>query len=143
MEKSIPTVGTLVFRDSEVLLVRHKEKASFLTDTYGLPSGRVQEGETERIAATRELEEETGLKALAESLVEFPDNLYYAVLERKGGKTLNCSWRVFIAPDFRGELRESEETIPEWVIRAQLKELNLIPNVYNAVQSGLKFLGKS
>lgn len=143
MEEITRTVGALVFKDSAVLLVRHKEGASFLTDTYGLPSGRVQEGETEIDAAVRELEEETGLRTSASGLVEFPNNFYHALLERKGGKVLNCSWRVFIVRSFSGQLKESEETSPEWVSFTKLKELNLIPNVYNAIQNGLKFLNQS
>lgn len=142
MKDIVPTVGALVFKDGTVLLVRHKEGASFPTGTYGLPSGRVQDRETESNAAARELKEETGLQAQAEELIEFPHNFYQALLERKGGEILNCSWRVFIARSFSGELKESEETVPEWVSLTKLEELNLIPNVHNAIKAGLKFLNE-
>ena len=142
MEDIVPTVAALVFKDNEVLLVRHKEAAGHLTDTYGLPSGRTQEKEDDKHAAVRELKEETGLIIEKDHLVEFPENLYYASIERKGGEVVNFSWKVFLAKQFSGELEESEETKPEWVNIDDIGSLKLLPNVYQAVQDGLKFLQK-
>ncbi len=140
MDKIVPAVGILVFKDEDVLLVRHKEISGFLTGVYGLPSGRIEAGEREIDAAIRELEEETGLRSREEELIEYSNNFYRALLERKGGKVIDSTWRVFIAKQFHGELRESEETAPEWVRIADLGQYNLIPNVHRAVQDGLKFL---
>ena len=142
MEKITRTVGALVFRDSAVLLVQHKEAASFLTGTYGLPSGRIKESESEKEAAVRELQEETGLNTITDDLIEYPDNLYHASIERKGGEIVNFSWRVFIVRSFSGQLKESEETSPEWVSVVEIGRYNLLHNVYNAVQAGLKFFRK-
>ncbi|MBI2594694.1 MAG: NUDIX hydrolase, partial [Candidatus Colwellbacteria bacterium] len=71
MEDIVPTVAALVLRDDKVLLVRHKEGAAHLTDTYGLPSGRIGDGESEKEAALRELKEETGLQATLQDISEF------------------------------------------------------------------------
>lgn len=142
MNDIIPTVAVLVFRNSEVLLVRHKEGASHLTGGYGLPSGRIEENENEKEAAIRELGEETGLEVAPENLTEYPDNLYFASIPRKGGKVENFSWRVFIVRQFSGRLKESSETAPEWIDIGKVGDLTLLPNVYRAVQDGLKFIQK-
>jgi len=140
MEKIVSAVGILVFQDKNVLLVRHKEGASHLTDTYGLPSGRIKENENEKEAAIRELQEETALKTTIDNMVEYPSNLYHASIKRKDGEIVNFSWRVFIVKDFSGKPKESEETNPEWVNVNQLESYNLLPNVSRAVQDGLKFI---
>lgn len=73
----IPTVGVLVYRNDEVLLVCHGESAGHLTGVYGLPAGRLGEGESEIEAAVRELEEESGLMTSPERLEPLP-KLYTA-----------------------------------------------------------------
>jgi len=40
MIEIIPTVAVLIIKDDEVLLVKHTEKAGYLTGIYGLPGGR-------------------------------------------------------------------------------------------------------
>lgn len=140
LKKVVPTVGALVFRYNEVLLVRHKKGASHLADTYVLPSGRIKEDEGEKEAAIRELQEETALKTTIDNMVEYPGNLYHASIKRKGGEIVNFSWRVFIVKAFSGEPKASEETSPEWINVNQLEAYNLLPNVSRAVQDGLKFL---
>lgn len=136
----VPTVAVLVYKNDNVLLVKHEEGASHLTGVYGLPSGRINENESEDDAAVRELKEETGLQTAKEDLVEFPNNLYYASIPRKGGEIINFSWRVFIAKQFWGNLVGSSEATPEWVRIDELDKYNLLPNVNRVVTDGLKFL---
>lgn len=58
MKRPIVTVGALVFNShGEALFVfTHKWK-----NTYGIPGGKIEYGETARTAVMRELKEETGL----------------------------------------------------------------------------------
>lgn len=134
----ILTVGIVVFnKRREILLVRHTEKAGHLTGTYGLPAGRINSGETAIGAARRELQEETGLKA--ESLIDYPGNVYFAKIQRKHGK-INFSWHVFICTKFSGEIKVSEETIPEWVEISELDSYNLLANTKQAIEDGKKYL---
>ena len=58
-EYPVATVGALIFnRNGEVLLIL-THKWGF---TYGIPGGKVEKGETLKLALVREISEETGLK---------------------------------------------------------------------------------
>jgi len=137
----IPTIGVLVFRNNlqEVLLVKHGEKAGAETGIYGLPAGRIEEGESAIEATVRELKEETGLKATQENLIELPYDFGVNELKRKSG-TLICTWQVFVCEEFTGELRGSGETTPEWIKVFDVSKLWLLNNIQTAVLEGLKFL---
>jgi 8-oxo-dGTP diphosphatase len=54
-------VAVIIIREGKVLL--GKRKGAHGAGTWGLPGGKPEVGETNRIAARRELEEETGLVA--------------------------------------------------------------------------------
>lgn len=142
MLKPIPTVATIVMKDSKVLLVHHGEKAGHINGVIGLPSGRVDEGETEIQAAKRELKEETGLETEESNLHEFEGNYFKAEIPRKDGTTKLYGWRVFKVNAFKGELQGSEETTPEWIDLARITQLDedgrLLPNVRTAIENALK-----
>jgi 8-oxo-dGTP diphosphatase len=137
MTDIIRTAGVLIYRDQEVLLVRHGTAAGHLTGVYGLPSGSLKEGETELEAAVRELEEETGLTTSQKDLVELPET-YTAEIQRKDG-VKKFSFKVFLCKRFSGELKETEETTPEWVKISDLKKYKLLPNVEEIVKGGLRY----
>lgn len=138
--KVIPSAAVLIIKNGKVLLVKHTEKAGHLTDTYGLPAGRIDSGESERGAAARELLEETGLKSSEKDLIEFEGNYYIAEIDRKGGEKLKFGWRVFLCRDYSGEIKESDETVPVWIQIEELDNYNLLPNTKNVTMAGLKYL---
>ncbi|MDP3941786.1 MAG: NUDIX domain-containing protein [bacterium] len=129
----ILTVGVLIIKEGNVLLVRHGERAGHLTGVYGLPAGRIEKGENEKNAAVRELLEETGLVASSEDLTEYPNDVYTADIKRKDGTTKRFQIKVFICRHWSGALRGSDEATPEWVEIAKLDEYNLLPNVKEIV----------
>lgn len=139
---SANSVGILVFQGTKVLLVRHGEAAGHITGVYGIPSGRVEEGETLSVCAVRELFEETGLRSTEDSLSEYPSNIYIADIERKGGEKIHFVWRVFICNNWDGILLGSDETSPDWFEIEKISTLKLLPNVQKAVHDGMKFLKK-
>lgn len=139
MNKTIPAIGVLVIHGGEVLLVKHKPKAEHLTGVYGLPAGRLEQSESLKTGASRELFEETGLVAKNEDLLHLP-HVFYAEIERKGGETVCFKWNVFVAKKFSGVLKESDEASPEWVEILQVSKLNLLPNTESAIQKGLQLL---
>lgn len=141
MTDTIQAIGVLIISEGKVLLVKHTPKASHLTDTYGIPSGRLEKGEQLDDGAIRELKEETGLNVDKKDLITLPRS-YYADIPRKGGEIVRFKWDVFVAREFEGELSDSEETIPEWVKISEVGKLNLLPNTENAIQEGLQLLNK-
>jgi len=141
MNNPIPTVGVLIFNGDKVLLVCHKKEAEHISDTFGLPAGRVQEGETEKGAARRELGEEAGLTFLEKDLIELP-TVYTGPIERKNGVQV-FSYKIFLGSFYSGILRESEESKPEWVALSDLNKYNLLPNIEKIVEEGLAIQKKT
>jgi len=132
------TVGVLIFRPNEVLLVKHGVSADHLTNAHGLPAGRMEENESELSCAIRELKEETGLNARVEHLQPLPKN-YYATIERKNGKA-QFSLKVFVCTRYSGELTKSDETAPLWIQIADLDQYILLPNMKQIILDGLALL---
>ncbi len=58
-EQPLVGVGAVIFRGDEVLLVRRGQEPA--RDSWSLPGGLVEVGETLEAAISRELQEETGL----------------------------------------------------------------------------------
>jgi len=135
----IPTAAVLVLNEGKILVVKHTKNAKHLTDSYGLPGGRVDPGENELQAAKRELFEESGLVAEEKDLHDFPNNIFYAQIQQKDGLK-NFSWKVFLCQKFTGQLTNNEEGIPEWVTPEQFNTLNLLSNCKDAYANALKFL---
>jgi mutator protein MutT len=129
----IPTVGVLIFKDKKVLLVRHGTASHHMLDTYGWPGGRFNPGETSKEAAVRELFEETGLVAKEEDLEEFIHDISPAVIIRKTGEVETFSVKLFVCSKYKGKLKSSDETIPEWVGVSDLDKHTLLPNVKRVV----------
>jgi len=138
----IPTVAVLIINGNQVLLVKHGPAAKHVNDVCGLPSGHIEDGETEIAAAVRELEEETGLKTTEDDLEEFPQNYYTARIPLKDGSNKEYGWRVYLCHKYEGSLRATDETEPFWAKVSDLDSLNLLPNVKEAVYAGLSYLGQ-
>jgi 8-oxo-dGTP diphosphatase len=133
------SVGLILVEGDNVLLVKNTEKSGYSHEIYGAPAGRLEEGETEKQAAVREFFEETGLSTTEADISEFPNNFYTAVLERKEGP-VEYSIRFFKVDKYSGELRPSEEAVPEWVPLERLKEMTLVANVREAVEASMKMI---
>ena len=141
MQDKVKSVGVVAVSDNKVLLVQHTDEAEHLTGSYGLPSGRVEPNEADIDAARREFSEETGLSCDAGDLSEFPDNYFEASIPRKDGSGMYFAWRVFKVKKFVGEIKESSETIPEWIeidmLYALEDENKLLPNTIEAVRAAI------
>ncbi|MBU2632579.1 NUDIX hydrolase [Patescibacteria group bacterium] len=137
----VPTVGVVVFnKEKKVLLVRHTKAAGNLTGMYGLPAGRLEEEESEKHAAARELLEEAGIKAKEEDLIEFPNEVPVAKIKRKDGSVTRFSIKPYICKSYTGELKNSEEGVPEWVDIMDISEYVLLENVETIINNAIKYL---
>lgn len=133
------SVGLIVLEGNKVLLVKNTEASGYSHEIYGAPAGRLEEGETEKQAAVREFQEETGLRTTEADISEFPNNFYSAVLDRKEGP-VEYSIRFFKVNNYGGELKASEQTIPEWFDLEKIKEMELVANVKEAIEAASKFI---
>ena len=142
--KVIPTVGVVAVQGSSVLLVCHEPGGGHITGTYGLPGGRVEEGETEEEAAKREFQEETGLDVPSNNFSSYEGNYIVADVPRKNGTTVKMGWKIFKLQDFKGEFKASGETTPVWLNLKQVEKLDtqkrLAPNVLNVIRAALKLV---
>lgn len=98
--------ATLLFvvKDGRILLIRGKTGIN--KGKWNGPGGKVEKGEDIEQAAIRETVEETGITPL--DVTFLGSNEFYAGNEK--------AWLVhnFIARDFEGEMRETEEAMPQW-----------------------------
>lgn len=134
-----PTVFVLLIHEDKVLLVKHLEGSAQKKIIYGLPGGIKDYDEKEKEAAVREFEEETGLRTKKEFLLPFPHNIFTAQIARKDGTLELCSMQVFLCRAFKGALKSSHETKPEWVKLSKLSNYKLLPNIEKAIENGLSF----
>lgn len=130
MQEPIETVAIVALTNDSVLLIKHTEGADHLLHVYGLPAGRVDEGETFEQAGYREFEEETGMKA--KTLLLSPKD-YIAEIPRKDGTKKLFHMTVFLCTEWEGTLRESQEGVPQWRAYEELHSLSLLPNVDKAI----------
>ncbi|MDR1853561.1 MAG: NUDIX domain-containing protein [Azoarcus sp.] len=126
----IPTgAHVLCERAGRILLLR-RANTGFFDDLWSLPGGHVEEGESARQAAARELQEETGLVVVPAELV------WQGVVHRHSDTNrIDFFWR---APRWQGEpvLREPDKcSALAWFERAALPT-DLVPYVRAALAMG-------
>jgi 8-oxo-dGTP pyrophosphatase MutT (NUDIX family) len=131
MNTVIATAGVVAFTPGlkRVLLIKHSEKAGHKTGMYGIPAGRLEEGEDAKHAVIRELQEEAGL------LINDRENLiplgqtYSAVIERKDGQREYALEPFIYILEEGVRLKGSEEGEVHLVDIDEVSSLQLLPNV--------------
>src|SRR3989344_4661599 len=93
-----------VIKDGRILLIKSKRGIS--EGKWNGPGGHVEEGESPADAAIRETIEETGVTPLG--IKHVGRNEFYI-----GGEGAMKA-HIFVARDFSGETKETEEGIPNW-----------------------------
>ncbi len=110
----IATNLCFLVRDGEVLLAM--KKRGFGVGKWNGAGGKVKEGENERAAAIREIEEEIGV------LVEDADLEDFGIL--KFSFENNPDWdnetRLFVIKKWKNQPSESEEMRPQWYSKGNL-----------------------
>lgn len=72
--RPVPAVGVVCLRDDDVLLVRRGHPPR--EGEWSLPGGRIEPGEGARVAALRELREETSVEAELIGLIDVVDAVF-------------------------------------------------------------------
>ena len=128
MMKTFPSVGVVVLKADEVLLIvkdNHPKRA------YQLPGGQIEPGESSRQAARRELEETTGLVARPEQLIKIPKE-WEAVIQKEYGTAI-FPFICYACTGYTGQIKRMETATPQWVQLAEVGDLLLNPNTENAI----------
>ena len=121
MDKPIrKAVRCYLIKDNEVVVTKYK-KGNKKEGYYDIPGGKIEEGETPKQTAIREMKEETGieiqnLKYKGIMTIEYPDRMF--ILD------------TFISREYEGEPQEFEENKSEWIdIDELLKKEKILSNI--------------
>lgn len=122
----------IVFTDGKsiLLMLRADGKNS---DTWGLPGGKAEEGETELQTAIRETQEETGLK-------DIPGKQFDSITHAYSNK-IYTAFFYKVEKQFKVTLND-EHTDYKWVKFEDLKSLSLHPKLDSEIGEYLKRIRK-
>jgi 8-oxo-dGTP pyrophosphatase MutT (NUDIX family) len=133
-ETPVETASVICFRGQgtarELLLLTPGPTSKHPDGTWLVPGGRLDEGETAREAAARELEEEAGITVLATELRQLETD-YTSHLRLKEGPVL-MHWVIFTV-DVDQEATSTPEGDPHWIPLTALDALALEGNLREAV----------
>lgn len=104
----------LEFEDRFLILLRHSSKPE--GDTWGLPGGKVESGESDQEAIVRELEEETGYKAIVSDLHHIGD---YDFASSQGKPFTYVTFKVRLKNAHQVRLEDTAHTAYQWVTPAE------------------------
>ncbi len=129
--------GVLLIKDGKVLLVKAGKTSKQLDGELAFPGGTIEPGESEIETAARELTEETGLTA--KDLTEFPGGYVETNIVVKSGP-IDFSFKVYLAQNYTGELKSSDETEPFWVDIDEAQKMKLLGKNNEILNAAINFL---
>jgi len=86
----IKVVGAVIIDGDDVIMGKRALTSKNFPDLFEFPGGKVEEGETEKEALRRELEEELNMDVDIEDMEEFEGNQSSHIVEN-GGKIINLT----------------------------------------------------
>jgi 8-oxo-dGTP diphosphatase len=135
--RPIPAVGVVCIRGEEVLLIRRGTPPKL--GEWSIPGGRIEPGEPARMAALRELKEETSVEAELVSLLDVVD----AVFENRSGDLIT---RHYVLVDFVARWRSGTPVAGDDAAEArffhqsELASLELWSETRRIIQQGFDLL---
>ena len=114
MERS---VAGILIHDGKVFVAKRGPEGSF-HGCWEFPGGKVEPGESDEAALSREFDEEFGIAVSARSL------LGETVFPHRGAERILAAWLIELAPFHRPSLFEHEEL--GWASGPELEALQLV-----------------
>lgn len=123
-------VGTFLFYESKfVIVLRHPHKPN--GNKWGLPAGKIEEGETTDEAAVRELFEETGYRVQPDELIHLGDFSF-----GQENPYIFATYRVDLDALHEVKLEESAHAEYRWVTPEECDALpNLVPDFHELLRT--------
>lgn len=132
-ERPIVSVGVIVLRGKELLLVRRGQEPS--RGLWSIPGGVVELGETLHEAARREVREECGLEVEPEEVIEVVERI---VRDEKGGIRFHYVLIDLAARYLAGEAQPASDTSEcRWVQAEELESLELTQGLTPIIRKAL------
>ena len=128
-------VGAVVFKEDRVLLVRRGQAPA--EDSWAIPGGSVEIGETLQQAAEREIREETGIRIRAAKPIYTFD-----VIERDESEGIRFHYIIVdLSADYvSGELSAGDDAVEaRWVTAEEIKTLAVNKTTLALLQSKFHF----
>ena len=135
--RPVPAVGVVCLRGEEVLLIRRGTPPKL--GEWSIPGGRIEPGEPARMAALRELTEETSVEAELVGLVDVVD----AVFHNRAGDLIT---RHYVLVDFVARWRAGEPVAGDDAAEArffhqsELGSIELWSETRRIIQKGFELL---
>lgn len=105
------SAGGVVMKDGKLLMIKVKTLSGKFVWTF--PKGHIEEGETKELAAIREVEEETGIKA---KIKDFIGDFTYYFKDRDGTVVKKTVYWYLMEPRDSVEPKISDEIVDvKWV----------------------------
>ncbi len=134
--RPIPGVGSTVFRNNKVLLIKRGNPP--LKDTWSLPGGAVHPGEDLMHAVKREIREECGIEIDVLDLITLFE---YIEMEDTGAICYHYIVFDFASEYLSGRLRHASDAHDaRWVPLDRLNQYKLTDEVRKAINEGLKLI---
>ena len=128
-------VGAVVFKEDRVLLVRRGQAPA--EDSWAIPGGSIEIGETLQQAAEREIREETGIRIRAAKPIYTFD-----VIERDESEGIRFHYIIVdLSADYvSGELSAGDDAVEaRWVSAEEIKTLAVNKTTLALLQSKFHF----
>ena len=130
MMHKFKTAGTLIECKGKILIL-HRKPTRLISETWGLPAGKISENEKDIDAAVREIFEETGLNINAEKLEFIGD--FGGIYGDFDVKFL--TFRLKINDFFDVKLNLEEHSEYKWITPEECYEIkNLIHGFHNLLE---------
>lgn len=123
--KVVKAAGGLVLNSkNEILFI-------FRNNTWDLPKGHIEKGESKKIAALREVEEECGISNLS---IKQKLMITYHIYLQDGLKLKETHWFLMNSNDEKKPTPQTEEGITEVVFKDEKEVLEAFKNTYSNIK---------